>query len=386
MEVVKADDGSMGLVGTERHEQSKQFVDRFVLQFQDAEIEFGGGKIVDDVFKLNRPGTATDVGGGQFGGRHAAEKFASGGLGEELKPAHLVGTKNARLALARELFEKLPAEGGLAGSGSRADDVEPRIEKLKSVEVIKAGATVGIIFQLVDFSLKMICEEVSEGKFLGRDDGAADLVESQLGFGDDVGRRELSEVGVLADDFGSEDESAQVSFLFDDVSVVLGEGGGVGGVDEVEQVQVVDFFVVAVLAELLFDGEEFDGFAGGVKADDGFENELVFGAVEVVGVDNGENFGNNETLIQEHGGEKLFLHFDIVREVIAVKHENHLVESEGKEKTTLTKVNAVLKNSNRKKPLQKISLWYRIAEVVLQNFVVQNSKRVAIESIGLSGE
>ena len=325
MEVVKADDGSMGLVGTERLEQSKQVVDRFVLQFQDAEIEFGGGKIVDDVFKLNRPGTATDVGGGQFGGRNAAEKFTSGGLGEELKLAHLVGTENARFAPASELLKQLPAESGLAGSGRRADDVEPRAEKLKAVKVIEARAAIGIIFQLVDFSLKMICEEVSEGKFLGRDDGAADLVESQLGFGDDVGRRELSEVGVLADDFGSEDESAQVSFLFDDVSVVLGEGGGVGGVDEAEQIDMVDFLVVAVLAELLFDGEEFDGFAGGVKADDGFENELVFGAVKVVGVDNGKDFRNDEALVQEHGGEELFLHFDVVREVVVVKHSNHLV-------------------------------------------------------------
>ena len=103
----------------------------------------------------------------------------------------------------------------------------------------------------------------------------------------------MSLVSVLANNFGSDDEATQVGFLLDDVSVVLGEGGGVGGVDEVEQVQVVDFFVVAVLAELLFDGEEFDGFAGGVKADDGFENELVFGSVKVVGVEDGENFGHD---------------------------------------------------------------------------------------------
>ena len=109
------------------------------------------------------------------------------------------------------------------------------------------------------------------------------------------------------------------------MSVVLGEGGGVGGIDEVKQIQVVNFLVVAVFAELLFDGEEFDGFAGGVKVDDGFENELMFWTVKVVGVDNGENFGNDETLIQEHGREQLFLHFDVVREVVVVKHLNHLV-------------------------------------------------------------
>ena len=293
LEVVETNDGSFGLVGTERLEQSEQVVDRFVLKFQDAELELVVGKIVDDVFKLNRPSTAANVGGGQFGGRNTAEKFAGDGLGKKFELAHLVRTENTRLSLPRELFEQLPAEGRFAGSGSRTDDVKPWIEKLKSVEVIEARTAIGIIFQLVDFGLKMIGEEVAEGKFLGRDEGAADLVESQLGFGDDVGRRELSEVGVLADDFGGDNESAQVGFLLDDFGVVLGEGGGVGGVDEVEQVQVVDFFVVAVLAELLFDGEEFDGFAGGVKADDGFENELVFGSVKVVGVEDGENFGHD---------------------------------------------------------------------------------------------
>ena len=158
------------------------------------------------------------------------------------------------------------------------------------------------------------------------------MVESQLSFCDNVGRRKLSEVGILANDFGSDDESTQVGFLLDDVSVVLGEGGGVGGVDEVEQVQVVNFFVVAVLTQFLFYGEKFDGFAGGVKADDGIENELMFGAVKVVGVENGEDLGNDDALVQEHGGEKLFLHFDVVGEVVVVKHSNHLIESEAKKR------------------------------------------------------
>ena len=126
----------------------------------------------------------------------------------------------------------MPAEGSFAGSGRRADDVEPRTEKLKSVEIVKTGATLGIIFHLIDFGLKMIGEEVGEGKFFGRNGRAADLVESQLGFGDDVSGRELSEVGVLSNDFGSDDKAAQVGFLFDDVSVVLGASGGVSGIDE----------------------------------------------------------------------------------------------------------------------------------------------------------
>ena len=180
----------------------------------------------------------------------------------------------------------------------------------------------------------MIGEEVGEGKFFGRNEGAGYLVEGQLSFGDDVSGRELSEVGVLANDFGGDNESAQVGFLLDDFGVVLGEGGGVGGVDEVKQIQVVDFLEVAVLAKLLFDGEEFDGLAGRVEVDNGFKNELVFRAVKVVGVENGEDLGNDDALVQEHGGEKLFLHFDVVGEVIVFKHANHLVELEAKKDDT----------------------------------------------------
>ena len=48
--------------------------------------------------------------------------------------------RNAGLALPHELFEELPAEGSFSRSGSRVDDVEPRTEKLKLVEIIEAGA------------------------------------------------------------------------------------------------------------------------------------------------------------------------------------------------------------------------------------------------------
>ena len=40
MEVVETNDGSVGFVGTKRLEKSKQLVDRFVLKFQNAEVEF----------------------------------------------------------------------------------------------------------------------------------------------------------------------------------------------------------------------------------------------------------------------------------------------------------------------------------------------------------
>ena len=73
--------------------------------------------------------------------------------------------------------------------------------------------------------------------------------------------------------------------------------------------------------EFVFDGEKIDGLTSGVKAHNGIENELMFGTVKVVGVDNGENFGNDETFVQEHGGEQLFFHFDSVGEVVMVKHD-----------------------------------------------------------------
>ena len=117
---------------------------------------------------------------------------------------------------------------------------------------------------------------------------------------------------------------------------------------------MVDFFVVAVPLQLVFDGKKVDGLAGRVEAHDGCENELMFGAVKVVGIDDGENFWNDEAFVQEHGREKLLLHFDSVGEVVMVKHENHLVGR--RQKKRRHSVNAVFGNSNRKKPLQKISL------------------------------
>jgi len=138
LKIVETNDGSFSFVGTKRLEQSEQVVDRFVLKFQNAEVELGSDKVSASSVKLNRPRATADVGGSQLGGRNAAEKFTSKGLGEKFKLAHLVGTENAGRALPRELFEQLPAEGGFAGSRSRADDIEPRTEKLELVEVDEA--------------------------------------------------------------------------------------------------------------------------------------------------------------------------------------------------------------------------------------------------------
>ena len=246
LKVVETNYRSIGFVGAERFKQSDKVVDRLVLKFQNAEVEFGRGEFGTSSGKLNRPSPTADIGGSQIGGRNTVEKFTGERFGEEFKLTHLVGTENAGLVASRKLFEQLPAEGSFSRRRSCADDVKSRIEKLKLVEIIEAGEPIRVVLHLFNFGIKMVGEEVSEGKFFGRNDGAVDLVESQLSFGDDVGRRKLSQISVLANDFGSDDESAQVGFLFDDVSVIFGASGGVGGVDEREQVQVVDFVVVTV--------------------------------------------------------------------------------------------------------------------------------------------
>ena len=127
---------------------------------------------------MDRPSSTADIGGGQFGVGHAAEKFASKRLGEKFKLTHFVGTENAGLAAFGKLFEELPAEGGFSRSRSRADDVKTGIEKLKAVEIVEAGKPFGIVLHLFNFGIKIVGEEVSEGKFFGRNGGAADLVES----------------------------------------------------------------------------------------------------------------------------------------------------------------------------------------------------------------
>ena len=103
--------------------------------------------------------------------------------------------------------------------------------------------------------------------------------------------------------------------------MILGASGGVGCVDKGEQVQVVDFVVVAVPLQFVFDGEKINGLAGRVEGHDSVENKLMFRAVEVVGVDNGKNFWNDITFVQEHGGEQLLLHIDNVGKVVMVKHD-----------------------------------------------------------------
>ena len=72
----------------------------------------------------------------------------------------------------------------------------------------------------------------------------------------------------------------------------------------------------------------------------------MFNAIKVVSVDDGGDLRNDESFFHEHSGEKLLLHFDSFRKFFLI-HTNHLMKK-GKEKTTLTLVNAILKNSSIK--------------------------------------
>ena len=60
-----------------------------------------------------------------------------------------------------ELFKELPAKSSFTSGGSSADDIKSGTEKLEMVDVVKAGFSIGIIFEIVDFDFKMV------GKIIG---------------------------------------------------------------------------------------------------------------------------------------------------------------------------------------------------------------------------
>ena len=180
LEVVEADDRRMSSVGTKRPENLKQVVDSLVFKFQNAQIDRVGRKVVYDVLKLNRPRATPDVRGGQVGLGNAFKKFARDGFGKQFKLTHFVGAVDASLAFARELFEQLPAKSRFAGGGSRADDVKPRMESLKFVEIFKAGFAVDVIFDFVYLFLKNVGEEIVEGSFFFKRGFAAEFIESLM--------------------------------------------------------------------------------------------------------------------------------------------------------------------------------------------------------------
>ena len=93
------------------------------------------------------------------------ENFTGKGFRKEFELAHLVGAVDASFTLAGELFEELPAESSFAGSGSGTDDIKPRTKELMLVEVPEAGAAVSVVFQAVNFGLKITGEEIREKSF-----------------------------------------------------------------------------------------------------------------------------------------------------------------------------------------------------------------------------
>ena len=128
------------------------------MEFENAEIEFGIRKVVDDIGKLNRVSSATDVSG-------SFKKFASERFREEFKLAHLVRTEDARFAAPCKLFEQLPTESSFPSGGSRADYIKPRTEELKLVEIIETGKAVGVSFHFFDGGIEIVGKEIREGSF-----------------------------------------------------------------------------------------------------------------------------------------------------------------------------------------------------------------------------
>ena len=320
--------------------------------------QFGISKVLDKRIKISRPSPAANVSGSDSSGRNALEKFASEGFGKEFKLAHLVGAENASFALAGELLKKLPAESSFAGSGSGSDDVETGAEELMLVEVPEAGAAVSVIFQVVNFGFKIKSEEIRERGFRGRSKVAGDLVEASLSFGNDVGRREYSFVGVLMNDIGGKDKFSQVGFLLDDVGMIFGASGGISSVDERKQIGMVDFLEVAEFTKFFLNGEIIDRHAFGIEAEDSLENESVFDAEKVIRLYNGDDLGDNAAIMQEHSREELFLHFNGFRKI---SHDKSPREGEQKKKRHSRKVNVVLKIQTMKVLARKAASLYNIS-------------------------
>ena len=62
LKIIETNDGSFGFVVAKGFEKRKQLVDRFVLKFENAEIEFGVRKIVNDIVELNGVSPAPNIG------------------------------------------------------------------------------------------------------------------------------------------------------------------------------------------------------------------------------------------------------------------------------------------------------------------------------------
>ena len=110
---------------------------------------------------------------------------------------------------------------------------------------------------------------------------------------------------------------SEVGFFFDDAGVMQGvsigesPSGGIEGIFESKTVQ-------PGFTHIVNEGIDIGSDAVQIKLDDVFENELMFGTIEIVGVDDVEKFGDNFTVTNEHSSENLFFNFDAMREIVSI--------------------------------------------------------------------
>ena len=77
LEIVKADDRSFLFIEAKRFKASKQFINGFVLQFQNLQVGLRISNLVNDAIELGRPRAAPNICGGQSGLLIAEEKLTS---------------------------------------------------------------------------------------------------------------------------------------------------------------------------------------------------------------------------------------------------------------------------------------------------------------------
>ena len=160
------------------------------------------------------------------------------------------------------------------------------------------------------------------------------LAGALLGDGEDLGLGAVEDlVGVGAvggvahlDDAGAGlHEAAQHRALVDDLGVVAGVRGG--GHRRDERVQVggaADAADLAALGQLAGDGDGVGGVAAAVQVEDDVVDDLVRGAVEVLGAEHLDDLGDG-VLGEQHAAEDALLGRDVVRwgafELLLVRSE-----------------------------------------------------------------
>ena len=96
-------------------------------------------------------GSNANIGGSDFGRTVAFKHFACVRFGKKFKLGHFIGAEKASLAIGGELFKELPTKSSFATSRSGTDNVETRRKDLKTVDVVKAGFSIGIFERVTKF-------------------------------------------------------------------------------------------------------------------------------------------------------------------------------------------------------------------------------------------